>query len=72
MLSGLNSVLLCWQTVRVKTHRMEHIKAFLPFVAAINIAGNIAQRVPDVQALIDMIPALDTLIDGLSAKVAKE
>ena len=36
------------------------------------LVAQLAERVPDVQALIAMIPELDTLIDGLSAKVNKE
>ena len=36
------------------------------------LVAQLAEHVPDVQALIAMIPELDTLIDGLSAKVAKE
>ena len=32
------------------------------------LVAQLAENVPDVQALLDMIPALDTLIDGLSAK----
>ena len=35
------------------------------------LVAQLAERVPDVQALIAMIPELDTLIDGLSAKVSK-
>lgn len=35
------------------------------------LAAQLADKVPDVQALLAMIPELDTLIDGLSAKVAK-
>ena len=36
------------------------------------LVAQLTERVPDVQALIAMIPELDTLIDGLSAKVNKE
>ena len=32
------------------------------------LVAQLAKRVPDVQVLLDMIPELDTLIDGLSAK----
>ena len=35
------------------------------------LAAQLADKVPDVQALLAMIPELDTLIDGLSAKVSK-
>ena len=35
------------------------------------LIAQLAENVPDVQALIAMIPELDTLIDGLSAKVNK-
>ena len=35
------------------------------------LVAQLAERVPDVQVLIAMIPGLDTLIDGLSAKVTK-
>lgn len=35
------------------------------------LVTQLADKVPDVQALLAMIPELDTLIDGLSAKVAK-
>ena len=36
------------------------------------LVAQLAERVPDMQALLAMIPELDTLIDGLSAKVNKE
>ena len=36
------------------------------------MVAQLAERVPDVQALIAMIPELDALIDGLSAKVSKD
>ena len=35
------------------------------------LVTQLAEKVPDVQALLAMIPELDTLIDGLSAKVNK-
>ena len=35
------------------------------------LVAQLAEKVPDVQALLAMIPELDTLIDGLSAKVNK-
>ncbi|MBO4519458.1 MAG: MarR family transcriptional regulator [Paludibacteraceae bacterium] len=35
------------------------------------LVAQLAEKLPDVQALLAMIPELDTLIDGLSAKVNK-
>ena len=35
------------------------------------LVAQLADKIPDVQALISIIPELDTLIDGLSAKVSK-
>ncbi len=42
VLTGLDGVLLRRQTVAVKTHRVEHVKALQTFVTAVNIAGNVA------------------------------
>ena len=46
----LDGILLGGQTVSVVTHRMQHIKAFQPFISCINIRGNVAQRMSHVQA----------------------
>ena len=49
MLAGLNGVLFRGKTERIIAHRMQYIEAAQAFVACENIAGDIAQRMPDVQ-----------------------
>src|SRR5262245_5926399 len=50
VLTGLNSILLCRKSERVKAHWMEHIKSLQPFVSCVDIASDIAQRMPHMQA----------------------
>ncbi len=50
MLAGTDRVLLGWQAKRVIAHRVQHVKAFQAFVPRENISGDVAQRVPYVQA----------------------
>ena len=47
--TGLNGILLCRQTVGVKTHWVQHIKALQTFVTTVDIAGDIAQRMSYVK-----------------------
>ena len=49
MLPGLYGVLLGRQSVCVKAHRVQHVKAAQTFVAAEYVAGDVAQRMPHVQ-----------------------
>ena len=49
MLPGLDGVLLRWKPVGVVPHRVEHVEAFQAFVPRINVTGNVAQGVPDMQ-----------------------
>ena len=44
VLACFNGILFCRQTKTIKAHRMQHIKAFQSFIAAVNITGNISQR----------------------------
>ncbi len=50
MLSGLDGILFGRQTIGIESHRMKHIKPLLAFVAGIDVAGYITQRVSHVQA----------------------
>ena len=50
MLSGLNGILLSGESVGIISHRVEHIEAFQPFVARIDIAGNVSEWVSYVQS----------------------
>ena len=49
--AGLHRVLLGGQTERVKAQRVQHITADHPEVAGIDVGGDVAQRVTDVQPL---------------------
>ena len=49
VLTRLDGVLLGRQTVGVVTHRVEHIEATEAFVAGVDVGGNVAQRMPNVQ-----------------------
>ena len=49
VLTGLNGVLLGRQTVGIIAHRMQHVVASQTFVAAENVAGDVSQRMSDVQ-----------------------
>ena len=49
VLTSLDSVLLCWQSIRVVTHRMEHVETVQSFIARKNVAGNVTQWVTYVQ-----------------------
>ena len=51
MRAGLNGVLLGWQAERVEAQRVQHIAARHPEVPGVDVGGDIAERVPDVQAL---------------------
>ena len=44
MLSGLDSILFCRQTVSVLSHRVEYIEALQSFVTGVNIRSNVSQR----------------------------
>ena len=50
VLTCLNSILLCRQSVCVITHRVQHIETLQSFVAAINVRSNITKRVSHVQS----------------------
>ena len=49
VLTGLNSILLRRQAIGVEAHGVQHVEAALAFVAAVDIRGNIAQRMAYVQ-----------------------
>ena len=44
MLSGLDGILFCRQTVSVISHRVEYIEALQSFVTGVNIRSNVSQR----------------------------
>ena len=44
VLSGLDGILFCGQTVCVISHRVEYIEALQSFVTGINIRSNVSQR----------------------------
>src|SRR5579862_577986 len=46
----LNGILFGWQSERIISHRVKHVKTFEPLVAGKNIAGDVAQWVTDVQS----------------------
>ena len=49
MLAGLDGVLLCRQAEGVETHGMQHIESLQLFVAAHDVGGDVAERMPDVE-----------------------
>jgi len=49
MLTCLNGVLFCRKSESIKTHRMEYVKAFQPFVTAVDVGCNVTQRMSDMQ-----------------------
>ena len=51
MRAGLNRVLLGGQPEGVEAQGMQHIAARHPVIARVDVGGDVAQRVPDVQAL---------------------
>ena len=44
MLSGLDGILFGGQSVRVVTHRMEHVEALQSLVSCINIRSDVSER----------------------------
>ena len=50
MLAGLNGILFCRQTKGVVAHGVQHIEAFQALVPGEDVAGDIAQRMPYMQA----------------------
>ena len=50
VLAGLDGVLLGGQAESVVTHRVQHIETLLAFVTGVYVRGNVAQRVPYMQA----------------------
>ena len=50
VLSCLYGILLCWQAVGVVSHGVEHIVALQALVAGIDIAGDIAERMADMES----------------------
>ena len=50
MLTGLYGILLCGQTVGIVAHRIEHIETLLPFIASVDVACDVSQRMAHVQA----------------------
>jgi len=44
MLSGLDGILFCRQTVSVISHWVEYIEALQSFVTGVNIRSNVSQR----------------------------
>ena len=49
MLPGLDGILLGGETEGVVTHRVQDVEALQPFVAAVDVAGNVAQRMAHMQ-----------------------
>ena len=49
--AGLHGVLLGGQPERVEAQRVQHVAAVHPEVAGVDVGGDVAQRVPDVQSL---------------------
>ena len=49
--AGLHGVLLGRQPERVEPQRVQHVAARHPEVAGVHVGGDVAERVPDVQAL---------------------
>ena len=50
MLPRLDGILFRRQPVSVVPHGVEHIESFQPFVAGINVGGDVSQRVSHVQS----------------------
>src|SRR5205085_1037335 len=50
MYTMINSILLSWQSKRIISHRVQHVKPLQSLVTAINITGNITQRMPNMQS----------------------
>ena len=50
VLAGLDGVLLGGQAEGVVAHGVQHVEALVPLVARHDVAGDVAQRVPHVQA----------------------
>ena len=50
MLTCLNGILLCGQAIGIVAHRIEHIETLLPFVASVDVACDVAQRMTHVKA----------------------
>ncbi len=49
MLTGLYGILFRGQTERIESHRMQHVEPAEPFVARVDIRGDIPQRMPHMQ-----------------------
>ena len=49
VLSGLDGILLGGQSVGIVAHGVEDVEALLALVARVDVAGDVAQRVADVQ-----------------------
>ena len=49
MLSCLDSVLFSWEAISIVTHWVKHIEAVESLVAAVDVAGDVAERVTDVK-----------------------
>ena len=50
MLARLDRILFRWQSEGIVTHRMQHIEAAQSLVARNDVAGDVAERMPNVQA----------------------
>ena len=50
MLARLYGILLCGQPKGIVTHRVQHVIALVALVAGVDITGNVAQRMPHMQA----------------------
>ena len=50
VLPGLNGVLFGGQSVGVESHRVQYVIALQPFVSGVDVAGDIAEGMPHVQA----------------------
>ncbi len=49
VLTSLDGILLCWQTIGVISHGVQHVISVESLVAGIDVAGDIAQRMAHVQ-----------------------
>ena len=49
MLPRLNGILFSGQTIGIIAHRIQHVETLLPFVASIDVAGDVAQRMPHMK-----------------------
>jgi hypothetical protein len=49
VLTRIDSMLLSWQTERIKPHRVKHIKTLHALKSRVNIGSRVAKRVSNVE-----------------------